>query len=151
MNEEQKRVWFITGTSKGFGRIWAEAALERGDKVVATARDTRRFVAGAVLACLAWFVTWYPNLSGLPLPTAIVNAYQGFLPTYLYAFQFPVNTDPVVTGLKLLNVQTVALLVALLVTCVVVGYSAWSWRISLAEREAERRDPGSIARSGLPG
>jgi NAD(P)-dependent dehydrogenase (short-subunit alcohol dehydrogenase family) len=33
------KVWFITGTSKGFGRIWAEAALERGDKVAATARD----------------------------------------------------------------------------------------------------------------
>jgi len=32
------KVWFITGTSKGFGRIWAEAALSRGDKVVATAR-----------------------------------------------------------------------------------------------------------------
>ena len=34
------KVWFITGTSKGFGRVWAEAALERGDKVAATARDT---------------------------------------------------------------------------------------------------------------
>jgi NAD(P)-dependent dehydrogenase (short-subunit alcohol dehydrogenase family) len=34
------KVWFITGTSKGFGRIWAAAALERGDKVAATARDT---------------------------------------------------------------------------------------------------------------
>jgi NAD(P)-dependent dehydrogenase (short-subunit alcohol dehydrogenase family) len=33
------KVWFITGCSKGFGRIWAEAALERGDKVTATARD----------------------------------------------------------------------------------------------------------------
>jgi NAD(P)-dependent dehydrogenase (short-subunit alcohol dehydrogenase family) len=33
------KVWFITGTSKGFGRIWAEAALRRGDKVIATARD----------------------------------------------------------------------------------------------------------------
>ncbi len=33
------KVWFITGSSKGFGRIWAEAALERGDKVAATARD----------------------------------------------------------------------------------------------------------------
>src|SRR5207344_312360 len=63
--------------------------------VVATARDARRFVAGVVLACLAWFVIWYPNLSGLPLPSTIVNAYQGLLPTYLYAFQFPVNTDPV--------------------------------------------------------
>jgi NAD(P)-dependent dehydrogenase (short-subunit alcohol dehydrogenase family) len=33
------KVWFITGTSKGFGRVWAEAALKRGDRVAATARD----------------------------------------------------------------------------------------------------------------
>lgn len=32
------KVWFITGASKGFGRSFAEAALERGDRVVATAR-----------------------------------------------------------------------------------------------------------------
>jgi NAD(P)-dependent dehydrogenase (short-subunit alcohol dehydrogenase family) len=34
------KVWFITGTSKGFGNIWARAALDRGDMVAATARDT---------------------------------------------------------------------------------------------------------------
>ena len=34
------KVWFITGTSRGFGREWTIAALERGDKVAATARDT---------------------------------------------------------------------------------------------------------------
>jgi NAD(P)-dependent dehydrogenase (short-subunit alcohol dehydrogenase family) len=34
------RVWFITGTSRGFGREWTIAALERGDRVAATARDT---------------------------------------------------------------------------------------------------------------
>ncbi|WP_137891219.1 SDR family NAD(P)-dependent oxidoreductase [Ramlibacter sp. 2FC] len=33
------KVWFITGSSKGFGRVWAQAALERGDRVAATARD----------------------------------------------------------------------------------------------------------------
>ena len=33
------KVWMITGTSKGLGRVWAEAALDRGDRVVATARD----------------------------------------------------------------------------------------------------------------
>jgi NAD(P)-dependent dehydrogenase (short-subunit alcohol dehydrogenase family) len=33
------KVWFITGTSSGFGRVWTEAALKRGDKVVATARN----------------------------------------------------------------------------------------------------------------
>jgi len=39
------KVWFITGTSRGFGRIWAEAALERGDKVAATARDKASLAA----------------------------------------------------------------------------------------------------------
>ena len=34
------RTWFITGSSRGFGREWAIAALERGDSVAATARDT---------------------------------------------------------------------------------------------------------------
>jgi NAD(P)-dependent dehydrogenase (short-subunit alcohol dehydrogenase family) len=34
-----QKVWFITGTSKGFGRVWAEAALARGDQVAATARS----------------------------------------------------------------------------------------------------------------
>ncbi len=35
-----EKVWFITGTSRGFGREWAIAALDQGDKVAATARDT---------------------------------------------------------------------------------------------------------------
>jgi NAD(P)-dependent dehydrogenase (short-subunit alcohol dehydrogenase family) len=33
-----QKVWFVTGSARGFGRIWVEAALERGDRVVATAR-----------------------------------------------------------------------------------------------------------------
>jgi NAD(P)-dependent dehydrogenase (short-subunit alcohol dehydrogenase family) len=33
-------IWFITGASKGFGREFAIAALERGDRVAATVRDT---------------------------------------------------------------------------------------------------------------
>jgi len=35
---QAEKVWFITGASRGFGRVWAEAALQRGDKVAATAR-----------------------------------------------------------------------------------------------------------------
>ena len=35
------KVWFITGSSKGFGKVWAEAALARGDLVAATARDPK--------------------------------------------------------------------------------------------------------------
>jgi NAD(P)-dependent dehydrogenase (short-subunit alcohol dehydrogenase family) len=35
----KQKTWFITGTSRGFGREWTVAALERGDRVAATARD----------------------------------------------------------------------------------------------------------------
>jgi NAD(P)-dependent dehydrogenase (short-subunit alcohol dehydrogenase family) len=35
------KTWFITGSSRGFGREWATAALARGDRVAATARDPR--------------------------------------------------------------------------------------------------------------
>ncbi|MCO5066869.1 MAG: SDR family NAD(P)-dependent oxidoreductase [Rhizobiaceae bacterium] len=33
-----EKIWFVTGASRGFGRLWTEAALKRGDKVAATAR-----------------------------------------------------------------------------------------------------------------
>lgn len=33
------KVWFVTGTSRGFGREFAQSALGRGDRVAATARD----------------------------------------------------------------------------------------------------------------
>jgi NAD(P)-dependent dehydrogenase (short-subunit alcohol dehydrogenase family) len=33
------KIWFITGASRGFGRVWTEAALKRGDRVAATARN----------------------------------------------------------------------------------------------------------------
>src|SRR5437899_4210537 len=35
------KIWFVTGSSRGFGRRFVEAALERGDKVVATARQAQ--------------------------------------------------------------------------------------------------------------
>lgn len=38
-NSTVNKVWFITGASRGFGRVWAEAALKRGDQVAATARS----------------------------------------------------------------------------------------------------------------
>lgn len=39
-SENNGKVWFITGASRGFGLLWATAALERGDRVAVTARDT---------------------------------------------------------------------------------------------------------------
>ncbi len=38
-NEQSGRVWFITGSSSGFGRLLAEQVLAAGEFVVATARD----------------------------------------------------------------------------------------------------------------
>ncbi|HEY0244793.1 MAG TPA: oxidoreductase [Mucilaginibacter sp.] len=35
------KVWFITGSSRGLGRNLTEAVLAKGDKVAATARDTK--------------------------------------------------------------------------------------------------------------
>jgi NAD(P)-dependent dehydrogenase (short-subunit alcohol dehydrogenase family) len=34
------KIWFVTGSSRGLGRSFVEAALERGDAVAATARST---------------------------------------------------------------------------------------------------------------
>jgi NAD(P)-dependent dehydrogenase (short-subunit alcohol dehydrogenase family) len=56
------KVWFITGTSKGFGRVWAEAALARGDRVAASARDVKTLAPlveryGDQVAALALDVT----------------------------------------------------------------------------------------------
>jgi NAD(P)-dependent dehydrogenase (short-subunit alcohol dehydrogenase family) len=36
--QDMSKVWFITGSSRGLGRALTEAALEKGDRVIATAR-----------------------------------------------------------------------------------------------------------------
>ena len=56
------RVWFISGATRGLGYQWASAALERGDRVAATARDTAalsalRDACGDALAVIALDVT----------------------------------------------------------------------------------------------
>ncbi len=38
MQKDTPQVWFVTGSSRGFGRALVKAALEAGDRVVATAR-----------------------------------------------------------------------------------------------------------------
>jgi Gpi18-like mannosyltransferase len=115
---------------------------------VATARDARRFVIGLVTAVFGWFVVLYPNISALPLPSVIANAYQGILPTYLYAFQFPVSRESVATDIKLIDPIPAILAVALILLSIVLAHSAWVWRIAIAERDAEERDAADAA-SGL--
>ncbi len=84
------------------------------------ARDPRRFAGGVVLAAILFLVAWYPNLSGLPLPNAFVNVYQGLLPTWNYSFQFAVNTDPPADG-AMVGADTAAILgISLLLVAVVM-------------------------------
>ena len=109
------------------------------------ATSPRRFAVGIVLATGFVFVLFYPNVAGLPLPGAVYNWYQGLLPTWLYPFQFPVNTDPAVT-VSLLGTWPLLLFVAVLLAAGFVAYSASVWRLALAERRAE--EDGSDAATG---
>jgi hypothetical protein len=118
---------------------------------VLTARDARRFVVGLVTAAGAWFLVVYPNISALPLPTAIANAYQGILPTYLYLFQFPTNRTEVTGPTSLLDPIAAILAGALLLLAIVLAYSAWVWRLAIAEREAEAHAPPAGAGTDAPG
>ncbi len=117
---------------------------------VLRARDPRRFVGGLLVAVVATFVAFYPNISGLRLPSAVVNAYQGLLPTYLYYFDFPVNTAERNAVTPLFTPMLALLLAAVAITCLVVAYSAWSWRIVEAERAAGERGIDATVGSAGP-
>ncbi len=108
---------------------------------IVTARDARRFVAGFVTAAAGWFLVFYPNISALPLPSVVANAYQGVLPTYLYLFQFPSDRSEIAKDVSLFD--PIAFLIAggLTLLCIVLAYSAWLWRIALAERAADESLP----------
>ena len=95
----------------------------------------------------------YPNIAALPLPSAVVNAYQGILPTYLYAFQFPVSTVTATSTRRCSRRRWRSCCSRSTVTCLVVAYSAWVWRLALAEsrpRPARTRPtmPDGLARTG---
>ena len=61
-----KKTWLITGASRGFGRIWAGAALKRGDQVTVTARN---------VADVADFRERFGD-AALPLALDVTNAGQ---------------------------------------------------------------------------
>ncbi|WP_067686106.1 SDR family oxidoreductase [Nocardia jejuensis] len=62
------KTWFITGVSRGFGREWALAALERGDSVAGTARD---------LSTVDDLVTKYPD-TFVPIQLDVTDRAQDF-------------------------------------------------------------------------
>jgi NAD(P)-dependent dehydrogenase (short-subunit alcohol dehydrogenase family) len=58
--EFMNKVWLVTGSASGLGRNIAEAVLESGDRLVATARDTKRLddlVKNTVTAFARFFWT----------------------------------------------------------------------------------------------
>jgi hypothetical protein len=112
------------------------------------ARDARRFVVGIVVAAAGWLVIAYPNIAALPVRSTLVNAYQGILPTYLYAFQFPVSKAQRNVPDPFLSPTLALLVVGIGATCLVVAYSASVWRLALAESRAAEAGSGS---GGSPG
>jgi hypothetical protein len=108
--------------------------------IVFRARDPRRFVVGVLGAALLWLLVWYPNISGLPLPTELAHLYQGLLPTWNWDFQFAVNTEPAALGDSLGASALVGALAALFV--VGVALAAWRWgRSSQAPEPAAGTSP----------
>ncbi len=108
---------------------------------ILTARDSRRFVGGLIAAIAINFVVLYPNIAALPLPSSLVPWYQGVLPTYLYAFQFGVNTTPR-NAISLSDPRLFVLVAFIVLAAVAVAYSAWTWRQALADEPAEDRGSG---------
>lgn len=102
--------------------IFGLAVLSIPAWLVLGARDSRRLTLGILVAVVVWFIAWYPNLSGLPMPNSIANIYQGLLPTWNYDFQFADNLDPPVAGsfidtstLVILGATTLAVIAAMVV------------------------------------
>jgi len=44
VQSRQGKVWFVTGASRGFGTLIVRAALQRGDRVIATARNPQQVI-----------------------------------------------------------------------------------------------------------
>jgi NAD(P)-dependent dehydrogenase (short-subunit alcohol dehydrogenase family) len=65
-NKDTSRVWLITGSSTGFGRILAEILLKRGERVVVTARNPDQ---------IQDLVAGYKE-TGLALPLDVTQAQQ---------------------------------------------------------------------------
>ena len=103
-------------TSDGTGSILAIPAW-----MVMRARDARRYVLGVLGIAALWLLLWYPNISGLPLPSEFAHLYQGLLPTWNWDFQFAVNTDPASDGS---SIDGITLVIGVVTVVFVIGVGA---------------------------
>ena len=108
---------------------------------VMRARDPRRFAISALVAATIWFVLWYPNFSGLPVPGPISQVHLGLLPTYIWPFQFAVNLSEPVHGIDLASVVMLGV-----VMLVLVGAAYYATRVWRQQRLAESADQLSMGR-----
>ncbi|MBP1704667.1 MAG: glycosyl transferase, partial [Chloroflexi bacterium] len=103
--------------------------------VAFTAVSPRRWALGAVIAAALLLLVFWPNWTGLPLPDPIFNWYQLILPTWQYAFQFPVNMADA-ASVPLLGPLPALLGGAVLLASAFVAYAAWTVRLTRVERAA---------------
>jgi hypothetical protein len=104
---------------------------------VLRARDSRTFVLGVLLAAGAWFVVWYPNVGGLPVPGRLAQAHLLLLPSWNYSYQFGANQDEGNRAPpELLPVLLLATVVTLLVLAVV--YTVLAKRAEEAQERSLR-------------
>ncbi len=113
--------------------------------LVLRARDPRRFLLGVVGAALLWLLLFYPNLSGLPMPSDLATLYQGLLPTWNWDFQFAVNTDPATAG-GVIDAGTLVVGVVTVVFVIAVALLAVRWGGA-----TKGSDPMRAAAPGQPG
>ena len=76
---------------------------------------------------------------------------EGFPTFYLYAFQFPVSSIDRNVPTPILTPTFAVLTAALVVTCLVVAYSTWVWRLTVADSSAssvDESDEGRVLTGG---
>jgi LysM repeat protein/4-amino-4-deoxy-L-arabinose transferase-like glycosyltransferase len=100
---------------------------------VLTARNPRRFVLGACAFVVVAFLALYPNLSALPMPNAIINVYNGLLPTWFYGFEFSVNLQQS-NAVGLTSTMGLTLAMGAVLVAGVAAWVAWERRVVVGFR-----------------
>ena len=75
---ETQKIWFITGASKGFGFEITKAALEAGDKVVATVRNNDSALYASLKEDANLFVVKMDVTKESDVKDAVGKSYRSF-------------------------------------------------------------------------
>ena len=117
--------------------------------VAFTARNPRRFVLGACAFVVVVGFAFYPDWSALPLPNAIINVYQGLLPTWFYGFEFSVNLQAA-AHVNLISPWSITLGLLALLVAGVTAWAAWERRVVIGFRRSRRFASEASASASAP-